>query len=216
MLAPSFIRSIILFDLDGTLVDSGPGVTQSYAYTLESLGLEAASDNDLRCLVGLPVQQAMRGLLDGRGDLLLALRTYRRRYAEHGLLNADVYPGMREVVSEFVCRGLRLFVCTAKPTPFARAILLRAGLASYFDGVYGADLGRRLLHKGDLVQAALTNERIAKDEVCMIGDRAQDVDAAARHGIPTVGVAWGYGSEKELVEAGASRIVYHPGQLLTI
>src|SRR3954452_11969373 len=108
----------------------------------------------------------------------------------------------------------RLFVCTAKPQVFAAPILEHFGLTSVFTGIYGADLEGRLDDKGLLIGRMLEAERIDPVRTVMIGDRANDVRAAARHGIPTVGALWGYGGREELTEAGAAVLCEAPHRLV--
>src|SRR4051812_46058275 len=107
----------------------------------------------------------------------------------------------------------RLFVCTAKPHVFAVPILEHFGLTSVFAGIYGADLEGRFDDKGLLIDLMIEEENIDPARTIMVGDRANDVRAAARHGIPTVGALWGYGGREELTEAGAAGFFGAPDRL---
>jgi phosphoglycolate phosphatase len=153
-------------------------------------------------------------LLGERGDAEAAVRHYRERYREWGLTAAAPYPGVREVLAARRAVGTRLFLCTAKPAVFAKRVVEVFGFADLLDGVYGPELDGRFDDKGDLIAHLMEVERLEKDELCMVGDRAQDVLAARRNGVPTVGVLWGYGDREELTTAGAEIIIAAASELL--
>jgi len=110
-------------------------------------------------------------------------------------------------------RGLTLLICTSKARVFAERVADHFGLNAYLAGVYGPDLDGRFEDKGDLIAHILEAERLAPENVCMVGDRKHDMLAAAGHGIPGVGVLWGYGDEAELRAAGATVLIHEPGEL---
>jgi phosphoglycolate phosphatase len=121
---------------------------------------------------------------------------------------------MLEVLRERVRSGTRLILCTGKARIFAQRVVDHFGFAPLLSAVYGAELDGRFDDKGDLIEHLLAAEGLRPDEVCMVGDREHDVLAAARHGIPTVGVLWGFGSEAELAAAGAAVVIREPEELL--
>lgn len=210
---PIRARQTLLLDLDGTLVDPGPGIIGSYRHALESLGLDAGED-DLRWVIGPPLRETFARLLKPGSDVEEAVRLYRERYKAWGLYEAEVYPRITEVLEKHRARGARLVLCTAKPAVFAQRVVEHFGLKPYLDAVYGPDLDGRFDDKGDLIDHLLGAEGLDPAEVCMVGDRKHDVLAAARHGIPTVGVLWGYGDREELEAAGAGLIISQPAELL--
>lgn len=211
---PARKRSTLLLDLDGTLVDPAPGIIGSCRFALAELGAPAAEDADLRWIIGPPLRASFSKLLGERGDPEAALQLYRQRYATGGLYEATPYPTMLEVLQQRVAGGARLILCTAKPKIFAERVVEHFGFAPLLSAVYGPELDGRFDDKGDLVEHLLAIEALAPDQVCMVGDREHDVRAAARHGIPTVGVLWGYGSAAELSGAGAAALIQEPRELL--
>ena len=206
-------RKTLLLDLDGTLVDPAPGIVGSFRYAMARMGHPIDDDEDWRWIIGPSLRTTFSRLLAGRGDPEAALRHYRERYSEWGLTEAAPYDGVRDVLAARRAGGTRLFLCTAKPAVFAKRVVDVFGFAGLLDGVYGPQLDGGLDDKGDLIAHLMAEERLAKDEVCMVGDREQDVRAAGRHGVPTVGVLWGYGGRDELSAAGAESLIASPAEL---
>ena len=196
----------ILLDLDGTLVDPAPGILGCCRHALEALGCPAGPEEDLRWVIGPPLRESVARLLNGRGDPEEAVRLYRVRYGETGLFEATVYPGVTDALAALRARGLTLLLCTSKARPFAERVVDHFGLAPYLAGVYAAELDGRLDDKGDLIAHLLETEGLAPEMACMVGDREHDMRAAARHGIPAIGVLWGYGDAAELQGAGAAAL----------
>jgi phosphoglycolate phosphatase len=207
-------RSILLLDLDGTLVDPGPGIIGSCRYALEKLGAPVPDETDLRWVIGPPLRISFAKLLGEGGDPEAALRFYRERYSGGGLYEVTPYPTILDVLQARVRSGTRLILCTAKPKQFAVRVVDHFGFSPLLSAVYGPELDGRFDDKGDLMAHLLESEKLDPDQVCMVGDREHDVRAAARHGIPSIGVLWGYGSEAELNQAGATVIIREPGELL--
>lgn len=213
---PIRARSTLLLDLDGTLVDPAPGILGCYRHALGSFGVFLPESEDLRWVIGPPIRAGFSQLLDGRGDTEEAVRRYRERYSEWGLYQAVVYPGIFQVLATHRARGTRLVLCTAKYHGFARQVVDHFGLTPFLSGVYGAELDGRFEDKAELIAHLLEAEGLQPDGVCMVGDRKHDVIAAAAHGIPTIGVLWGFGGRDELESAGAAMLIQHPDELLPI
>lgn len=213
---PIRARSTLLLDLDGTLVDPAPGILGCYRHTLASFGVFPPEAEDLRWLIGPSIREGLRQLLDGRGDTEEAVRRYRERYSEWGLYQAAVYLGILQALAGHRARGTRLLLCTAKFHGFARRVVGYFGLTPLLSGVYGPELDGRFEDKADLIAHLLEAEGLQPDGVCMVGDRKHDVIAAAAHGIPTIGVLWGFGSRDELESAGAVMLIQHADELLPI
>lgn len=211
---PARRRKTLLLDLDGTLVDPAPGIIGSCRFAMGSMGHPVPESEDLRWIIGPSLRGTFARLLGGRGDAEDALRHYRDRYSEWGITQAEPYPGVLDVLASRRRLGTRFFLCTAKPAVFARRVVEHFGFAALLDGIYGPDLDGRFDDKGDLIAHILETERLEADQVCMVGDREQDVRAGGRHGIPTVGVLWGYGSREELSAAGAEVVISTPAELL--
>jgi phosphoglycolate phosphatase len=210
---PSLAPTTILLDLDGTLIDPAPGILRCCRQALEALGCPALPEADLRWVIGPPLRESLARLLDGRADPEEAVRLYRARYGETGLFEAAVYPGVIDALAALRARGLALLLCTSKARPFAERIVEHFRLAPFLAGVYGAELDGRLDDKGDLIAHLLAAEGLRPEAVRMVGDREHDMRAAARHGIPGIGVLWGYGDATELRAAGARTLIASPDEL---
>ena len=204
----------ILVDLNGTIVNSGPGIIGSYQHALRCMGVECPPAEDLTWVVGPPSRRSFPKLIRPDQDVEEAVRLYREHYAEHGLFNATVYPGMQDALTDLHALPARLFVCTAKPQGFAETIIERFDLGHLFEQVYGADLEGKFDDKGLLIEHIMGVEQIKPSWMAMIGDRDNDMLAAARHAIPAVGALWGYGDEVELLEAGAAVLCPSPDDLV--
>ncbi len=197
------------FDLDGTLTDPKPGICGSVQYALTQLGLPAPSQDELEWVIGPPMIESLRRLAGpDRADE--GLRFYRQRYGETGLYENRVYDGIPELLARLTEEGWRLYVATSKARPYALRILDHFGLARFFSQTFGSGLDGSLQHKDELLAHALTETGAAPASAIMIGDRKYDVLGAKANGLPTIGVAWGYGSRAELEEAGAVAIAAAP------
>jgi phosphoglycolate phosphatase len=204
----------ILIDLDGTITDPARGIIGSCQYALRKLGAPIPEYNALAWIIGPPLRQSFARLLAPGGDAEEALRLYREVYAAGGLRDADVYPGVPQALVELRGIANRIFVCTAKPTVFARQVLEHFGLDGHFDRIYGPELDGRLDDKAELMAHMIKVERITPQSSVMIGDRDNDIRAAKANGMPSIGVLWGYGGREELVTAGATVLCERPGQLV--
>ncbi|HEY0468150.1 MAG TPA: HAD hydrolase-like protein [Polyangiaceae bacterium] len=198
----------LLFDLDGTLTDSRPGILTSMRHALTALGLQVPADEALSRLIGPPTRDAFRELL-ASSDPELNERTiaiYRQRYATLGLFESSVYPGIAQGLQALREADFRLLVVTSKPEVYANTIIDHFELRQYFGHVYGSELSGERSNKGELIAHVLASEGIAQSEAWMIGDRLHDILGAKRNGLRSTGVLWGYGSREELSEAGADRL----------
>lgn len=205
----------VLLDLDGTLIDSLPGIRASCLATLHMLGHSPDPTTDFRALVGPPLPEVMRRLLMSYGDdrIDAAVTAYRAHYAEIGMYEATLYPGIPEVLELLHATEIRLFVATSKRTMFARPILQRLGMADRLHGIYGTEPDGSVDDKAQLIAALLRAERLDPRETVMAGDRSHDIVGAHANGLRAVGVLWGYGTRAELEMAGADRLVASPSEL---
>lgn len=206
----------VLFDLDGTIVDSAPGITATLAQTFERMGLPVPSPADLLAYVGPPIMDSFRDLagfdLDQAGQ---ALDIYRPLYLATGALDATVYPGIEEVLLRIQGAGLPLSLATSKPETPAQAVLDHYHLTHYFDELTGASDDEVRSRKADVVAEALRRLRLRGADLArpvMIGDRSHDIEGAAEDGVPTIFVTWGYGAPAE--QAGAVAVVADASELL--
>lgn len=193
----------ILFDLDGTIVDSAPGITASLAHTFEQLGLPIPSPADLVAYVGPPILDSFRdraGFTPEQSEKALAI--YRQHYFETGVFDATVYPGIEGVLRAIHESPLALSLATSKPEYPAKIILEHFGLLKYFDVITGASDDEVRSAKADVVAEAL--ERLKAfgadlSNTVMVGDRSHDVEGARANRVPTIFVRWGYGAPAEEV-----------------
>ncbi len=191
----------VLLDLDGTLVDSAALITEHLSAALLAVTGMERSPESLRPLVGPPFETALPGLGLSPAQTARVIEAYRTAYDREAPTRTPVYPRIPELLDRIAHH--RLAVATSKPEPIARAIVAGVGLAERFALVGGADQAHGHIGKAYVVGSVL--ERLAADParepVVMVGDRHHDVDGAAAHGVPTIGVAWGYAQPGELVGA---------------
>lgn len=208
----------VLFDLDGTLIDSAPGIIDSLKRVLTAAGIPVPPEAILTTYVGPPLLRALAddfGLDHERAHELLTV--YRRDYAEHGALDTAVFPGLRGILERLTAAGVPLAVATSKPETQAVRILEHLNVAAFFEVIAGAHDDESHSGKAEIVANALERLRargVNTDNPVMIGDRIYDVDGAAAHDIPTVLVEWGYGSPSEAHDALA--VVHSTEQLQKI
>jgi phosphoglycolate phosphatase len=203
----------VLFDLDGTLVDSTPGIWASIRVAAAELGLPEPTPGQLRSMVGPPLEEGFTGAFGlGPDDVVRAVAAYRAHYTAGAMFDAEVYPGIRELLAGLQAAGATLAVATSKPEPFAVRILEHTGLLPEFASVHGATLDGAVRHKDQVVGAALAAHPDGVRPV-LIGDRSHDVLGAAAHGLPCVGAGWGPGLPGELAAAGAAAVAATPADV---
>jgi phosphoglycolate phosphatase len=200
--------SAILFDLDGTIVDSAPGITATLEYTFTRLGLPVPSEAELLAFVGPPILDSFRDIAHLDLDTSMkALSVYRERYTTHGVTDATLYPGVADVLAAISDAGIPLSLATSKPEGPARVILDHLNVLRYFTVVTGASEDETRSAKKDVVAEALLRLTAFNADLSrpiMVGDRFYDVDGAAANGVPTIFVEWGYGSSEERGDAVAT------------
>lgn len=198
-------KKTILFDLDGTLTDSGEGIVKCAQLGLEHFGIHVEDYRELRDFVGPPLDLTFRrhGVPADKTDE--AIRVYRSRYLTVGKFENSPYPGVPEMLQKLKDLGYQLYVATSKPEPPSVEIIEHFGLDKYFDRVCGATFDGSRSSKADVI-AYLLQLNGRPEEVIMVGDTAFDVAGAKAHNIPCIGVAWGYGDVKDMVDAGAAAI----------
>ena len=204
---------LVLFDLDGTLVDSSPGIHASIRVAADALGLPAPTADQLTAMVGPPLQDGFAAAFGLTGaEVDRAVVAYRAHYAAGAILDAPVYPGIAELLDVLRADGAVLAVATSKPEEFARRILDHVGLTDAFASVHGATMDGRVRHKQQVVGLALAAHPDGERPV-LVGDRAQDVVGARVHGLPCIGAGWGPARPGELAQAGAAVVCAVPGDV---
>ena len=197
----------IFFDLDGTITDSAPGITNSIIYARKKWGLEPGTNADYLKFIGPPMPQSYEDFWGfSHEDAVRFLADYREYFSVKGLFENSVYPGMIELFESLKAAGAHLYVATTKPTGFSERIAERFGFAKYFELISGSDL-KDTNTKYAVIEHARAACGVDMTSAVMIGDRSHDAEGAHEHGIPCIGVTWGFGGRPELEAAGAEYIV---------
>lgn len=206
---------VILFDLDGTLTDSGEGITKCAQLALDHFGIHIEDRTQLRCFVGPPLRESFPKFGVPENRVEEAITVFRSRYLTVGKFENVPYPGIENLLRTLKAQGHRLYVATSKPESTAVEILDKFALSPYFTRICGAsmDSGR---DSKEAVIAYLLELEGREQKTMMVGDTAFDVVGAAAHGIPTIGVSWGYGDVDEMRKAGACAIAHSPEELETL
>jgi len=197
----------LLFDVDGTLIDSAPGILRSVRYSLEKMGCEVPADNALTCFIGPPLvdsYQRYSGMT--KADAHRATALYRERYNTVGVYEAAPYEGIPALLHDLKAAGYALCVATSKPEPLAGRFLSIHGIAEPFDFICGAVDGVRE-HKPEILAHLLPQLPDRGASAAMIGDRRYDIEGAGQFGLLSIGVRYGFADPGELESAKADWIV---------
>ena len=207
-----YMSKAILFDLDGTLTDSGEGIMNCATVALEHFGLPVPDREEMRSFVGPPLRDTFHkyGVPADRLDEAVAI--YRKRYIPIGMFENHPYPGIESLLKRLKETGYHLYVATSKPEWMSIEILTKFGLAPYFDIIAGSTMDGVRDAKADVI-AYLIEQTESFDQAIMVGDTAFDVIGAAAHGISTIGVSWGYGTVQSMIDAGAKAIANSTDEL---
>ena len=207
-----------LFDLDGTLTDPGIGITNSVMHALKRMNIPVGERNEYYKFIGPPLLDSFReyyGLSDEGAKL--GVTYYREYFAEKGIFENDVYPGIVDTLDYLVKHNITLCVATSKPEPYAKQILEHFNLSKYFSFIGGSTMDETRTDKAEVIQYVLKQAGINNlKDVIMIGDREHDMIGAAKNHLDSVGVLYGYGDREELENAGAKYVVENPGDIVSI
>ena len=213
------MHTVIIFDLDGTLLDTSPGIFATANHTMQALGFEALPESQLRKFVGPPLAACFR-IACGLDEALIprACSIYRAEYAKGAMYQASAYDGIVELLEALRERGLILLVATLKHEDMALKILERKGLADYFTSVHGSDSDGVLTKKDIILNALKAVDRHPGPDVLMVGDTPHDMDGASDAGVDFVAVDWGFGYHRgERIPPGDAVLgtIDEPAQLLS-
>lgn len=206
----------VLLDLDGTISDSSPGISNSLRHAFRTCGLPEPNDEEVRTIIGPPFEIGLPQIGVTHADLGRVIEAYRGHYQEVGLFENNVYDGIPELL-DGLARTTTLAVATAKPQETAEQILEHFELAGRFDMIVGAtiELGSSRRTKAQVIAHVMARMGLPSGPgTVMVGDRDHDVEGATANGIPCIGVTWGFGSTDELVNAGATTVVHSPADVV--
>jgi phosphoglycolate phosphatase len=210
--------SCILFDLDGTIADSAPGITATLAHMFEALRLPIPPPAELLKYVGPPILDAFRDFAGFSPERSArALEIYRKEYALNGVADTTPYPGMPELVWAIHDSGVPMSLATSKPERPATRMLDHYGITQCFDVITGASEDETRSAKADVIEEALKRLSCVGADISrpvMVGDRVHDIEGAAAHEVPTIFAEWGYGSPAE--EVGAIAVAKTPDELRSL
>ena len=195
----------ILFDLDGTLIDSSEGITKSTQYALAHYGIIENDLSKFYKFIGPPLVASFKKYYDFPEEQAVeAVAVYRERYNKIGLFECSLYPGVRECIEKLKAQGYLIGMASSKPEVSCRRILEHFGILELFDDVVGATFDGRIDTKEEVLNEVMRRwSDVPKDEMCLIGDTMFDVEGANQVGIRTVAVNFGFGNVQEMIEAGA-------------
>lgn len=208
-------KQYVLFDLDGTLTDSGLGITKSVQYALKHFGIEVEDLHVLEVFVGPPLKDSfMQYYSFSDQNAELAVEKYREYYEVTGLYENRIYNGIKELLEQLKSAGKTLVVATSKPEFFTEKILKYFEIDQYFAKIAGAKLNGERTNKLEVIQYAIKIAGIEDvSQAIMIGDRKFDMEAAKKLGMDTIGVLFGFGDREELLNAGADVLVEKPEEI---
>lgn len=198
----------VFWDLDGTISDSASGIANSVSYALEKMGTAIPSKETLKKFVGPPLAESF-GLYVGYTpeQVDAAVNYFREYYEKNGITENEMYSGIEELLIKLRDVGYISVLATSKPEPYAKAILKRYGIDSYFHYIAGSTIDETRTKKAEVIAYALETCNISdKSQVVMVGDRMHDVVGAKKNGLDCIGVLYGYGDRPELEEAGVIAI----------
>ena len=203
------------FDLDGTLIDSSPGITHSVQYALERSGITPPAAEELTCFIGPPLLDSFCRYFDMTREAgTRAVELYRENYRAGGMLECRVYEGIVPLLEALTAKGITLVLATCKPICFSRQIVEYFALDRYFAFLSGPELDGTRGEKHEVIAHAIEHLSLRDpSSILMIGDRDNDVLGAAVHGIDCAGALWGFGSRRELTGAGAAYLCESPERL---
>ena len=209
------MKKTILFDLDGTLTDSGEGIINCAILALEHFGCPIPSREELRVFVGPPLHETFIrfGVPEDKAEEAIAV--YRSRYIPIGKYENTPYPGIREMLQALKAEGHTLYVATSKPEGMSVDILKHFDLDHYFDRICGASMDASRRDKEAVIEY-LIKQTDKAEHMVMVGDTKFDVIGAKKHNIPCIGVSWGYGTVEDMEQAGASSIAHSIQELMDL
>ncbi len=205
---------LIMFDLDGTLVNSEEGITKSVQYALNAFGIEENNQENLKRFIGPPLVDGFMNYYNmTQKDALSAVRKYRERYSKIGVYENELFDGANHLLKTLREKGKKLALATSKPHIFAKEVLKSFNLTEFFDIIVGAEFDGTRNDKADVIKEVLKQSQEYKNAV-MVGDRKHDVEGARKNGVDFIGVSFGFAPEGEFEQFGVDKIADSMKELL--
>lgn len=198
----------IFFDVDGTLVNSAPGIINGVIYTLKKYGIKPPDDTEsLKCFIGPPLRESFSKYYNIDESRFLEVEgVFREYYDVKGIFECSMYPGTREMLGELKSEGKILAVASSKPMRHVSRILKRFGVDGFFDYVGAAYIEDGIYEKDDIIRRAVTSLGLSPQDCLMVGDRLYDIEGAHKSGMDCACVLYGFGSAQEFEEYGADYV----------
>ena len=193
--------SIIIFDLDGTLTDPAKGIVNSVRYALKKFGIDEPDVSKLKKFIGPPLNKSFENHYNfSSGKARQAVDHYREYYAVNGIFELQIYPNIKDVLSNLSSKGIRLFVGTSKPTLYASKLLTYFGINHFFEDIVGSNMDLTRVRKQEIIEYILNQQYLtSKEDILMVGDTHFDIEGANACGIDSLYVGYGYGDLKEVM-----------------
>ena len=207
----------LIFDLDGTLVDSSQTISASVEFAVSRVGVSSTERTAIKSLIGASLLDIFReeyGMTDGQAQTAIDL--YRKHYDSLDQAGTYVYDNIPDVLSRLQKAGYRLFIATVKPTRIAEKVLSDLGLSSWFSGVAGSSMDSRRRDKSSIISHALKKFDLDPLRSMMIGDRKQDINGARENGMRALAVTYGFGSKEELHSSRPDHMVDHSVEIISL
>lgn len=195
----------ILLDFDGTVINSAPGILNSFSVSFASLGLPQPRAEDLRWCIGPGAHEVVKRLFPDKDDLFRAefLSRYRASYDGEGFRQTEIYPGMRELLMQLQTASYCVFLTTMKARSGAEKIIEMLNIRELFQGVHCFEPTEPVRFKHELIKRTIERESLSPERTIIVGDTQHDIIAGKKNNLHTIGVTYGFGSEQELISAGA-------------
>lgn len=211
--------SCVLFDFDGTVVDTGEGILRSLQYSFEQMGHEVPEKEALRKFIGPPVYYSYTHFYGiSEDEVCEYIKKYRERYKVKGIYESRLYDGMREALTALRKRGVRIAIASSKPEHLIYSVADYLEITELFDAVVGVkvDDSNHSSKTGLILEAIAQLGITEKNKVLMVGDRCFDIDGATGAGVDSCGALWGYGNKEEITEHKATFIAEKPSDVLNL
>ena len=209
----------VIFDFDGTVVDTGEGIIKSLQYSFEQMGREIPDMSDLKKFIGPPIHYSYTHFYNVSEDEVgMYIKKYRERYKIKGIYECELYEGMKELLSELKGRGVKLGIASSKPEHLIYSVADYLEITDMFDAIVGVkiDDSNHSTKTGLVLEAMKKLGATDKEKVLMVGDRCFDIDGAAGAGVKSCGALWGYGNKEEFEAHNADFMAEKPENVLEL